>query len=741
MARVFVSHSGTDALLADEVHRWLVDDGHESFLDQDLYDGIRVGDQWEQRLHERLRWADAMVCLITSAYIASPWCTAELAIAQSCGSRVLPVRGEAKADHPLVKSLQHLDITRDAAAARAKLAAELLRVDAAGGSGWPDDRSPFPGLRALDTDEHLVFFGRSHEVHQLITRLRSPAEQAERAVLVIVGPSGCGKSSLVRAGLLPVMAADADWWTLPAILPGTQPVAALARELAATARQLDLSWTVTDVGHRLDEGHLTQLVDDLLLAVTGKRRRQLLIVVDQFEELLTQTGREERARFAELLHGALEGPVQVVATLRPEFLDQVLASPDFAVLPIRTQTVRPLLPEALRAVIEGPADRAGMVLDEDLVARLVADTGGGEALPLLAYTLAQLSSGVQRGGRLHASRYEQLGGVQGALARQADMALADATAAGGRERDQVIRELLRLVTVDEQGRPTRWRIRREELPGSVIKELQPFVDRRLLTTDSENGHVVLGVAHEAFLSEWPPLSEAITATASALRARRQVEQAADAWAEDGLAPARLWERGQLAAALSDIGARLRRGREDRRTAPAEAVPAGKRRVPSRWPRWHGSLVADHVELNARARDFLEASIHHDRRRRGRAVTVLSVLLALAVGATAVAAAQQREAEKGQRLATARALVAQAEAMLDDDPQTALRLNQAAEYLHPSPETRAALVNNVLITPYAGTLAGHDGGATGVAFDAGGQVLATADEEGTVLLWNMADPAR
>ena len=35
----------------------------------DLRDGIVVGEEWEQRLHERLRWADAVVCLLTSAYL------------------------------------------------------------------------------------------------------------------------------------------------------------------------------------------------------------------------------------------------------------------------------------------------------------------------------------------------------------------------------------------------------------------------------------------------------------------------------------------------------------------------------------------------------------------------------------------------------------------------------------------------------------------------------------------------
>ena len=83
MARVFISHSSQDAALADEVHQWLVDDGHEVFLDQDVHDGIGLGDQWERRLHERLRWADALVCVLTSAYVTSMWCTAELAITHS----------------------------------------------------------------------------------------------------------------------------------------------------------------------------------------------------------------------------------------------------------------------------------------------------------------------------------------------------------------------------------------------------------------------------------------------------------------------------------------------------------------------------------------------------------------------------------------------------------------------------------------------------------------------------------
>ena len=125
------------------------------------------------------------------------------------------------------------------------------------------------------------------------------------------------------------MAAEPGWWTVPAILPGTEPVAALTRELAAAARQLSgVGWSTADVRRRLDDGWPGRAGRR---PAAGRRPdragRHLLLVVDQFEELLTQAAPAERARFAELLAPALAGPVQVVATLRPEFLDQLLARP------------------------------------------------------------------------------------------------------------------------------------------------------------------------------------------------------------------------------------------------------------------------------------------------------------------------------------------------------------------------------------------------------------------------------
>ena len=83
------------------MHRWLVDDGHDVFLDQDLGDGVEIRDVGEKRLHERLRGPDAMVCMPTVEYVASTCCMAELVIAQSRASRLLPIRAESGVRYPV----------------------------------------------------------------------------------------------------------------------------------------------------------------------------------------------------------------------------------------------------------------------------------------------------------------------------------------------------------------------------------------------------------------------------------------------------------------------------------------------------------------------------------------------------------------------------------------------------------------------------------------------------------------
>ena len=173
MAKVFVSHASADAPLAAEIHGWLVEVGHEAFLDTDAEHGLTVGDDWEQRLHRQLRSADALVCVVTAAFVGSMWCTGEVAIARAQGCRLLPVQVEPTARHPFLESVQHIALTDDGRT-QVQLLEALRRIDA-GGRSWRSDTSPFPGLRSFDPGQHDVFFGRAAEVER--ARRRSCAHR------------------------------------------------------------------------------------------------------------------------------------------------------------------------------------------------------------------------------------------------------------------------------------------------------------------------------------------------------------------------------------------------------------------------------------------------------------------------------------------------------------------------------------------------------------------------------------
>ena len=114
------------------------------------------------------------------------------------------------------------------------------RAAALEAAGVPvDPECPYPGLAAFGPQDGDRFFGRQQLTAVVVTRL---AEQLTRpGLLIVLGPSGSGKSSLLRAGLLPAIAAGglpvrgSQAWPLDLMTPGRRPLLELAARIAALA--------------------------------------------------------------------------------------------------------------------------------------------------------------------------------------------------------------------------------------------------------------------------------------------------------------------------------------------------------------------------------------------------------------------------------------------------------------------------------------------------------------------------
>lgn len=252
MSRLFISHSSADNAAAIALRDWLVAEGwSDLFLDLDPDRGIAAGERWERALNEAARRCEAVLFLISKAWLASRWCEKELTLARRLNKRLFGVlieEGLALSDLPSdvashwqVVNLatgrdhqqfrvtlpgtgaeEHVTLSREGLA---RLKAGLQRAGLhASYFAWPPEtdprRAPYRGLRPLEADDAGIFFGREAPVIEAIDRLRGLTEAAPPRLLVILGASGAGKSSFLRAGLLPRLGRDqTTFLPLPVIRP------------------------------------------------------------------------------------------------------------------------------------------------------------------------------------------------------------------------------------------------------------------------------------------------------------------------------------------------------------------------------------------------------------------------------------------------------------------------------------------------------------------------------------------
>jgi len=736
MTSLFVSHSSADNAAAMSVLDQLRDRGVEAvFVDYDPEGGIPVGHDWERELYRQVRRCDAVVFLSSPDAAASRWCFTEVALARLLDKPVFPVVVRDGPRHPLLRDVQHLDLTREPSLDRLLAGLRLAGLDPNASFAFDPDRPPYPGLRAFTEEDAAVFFGRESEIERLMELMR-PGLRHRGRFIAVVGPSGSGKSSLVSAGLLPRLhQAETAWLVLPTLVPGDRPIRRLARNIASALAAHGVDAHVAELATRLSGSGsaLTDAVEELRDTYAGPPPH-VLMVIDQAEELVTLSPSDERRRLLDLVRQTIDDALDLwaIASVRAEFLDVLLQQPDTGGLIDDALLVTPLDRGRLFAVIEGPAKLAGLEFAPGLVNRFVDETEGGDALPLLAFTLRRLVDLAGRDGKITTAAYESTGGVLGALRAQADTTAARFDSQHGR---LVIPTLTRLATVTPDGQPGRRRVLRATLTDREDQIIQAFIDDRLLVSGTdEQGRPIVEVAHEALLRQWPPLRASIDERRSDIYLRAELERWAGDWVHAGRRESYLVGGDRLAAILrwrdshADELSRL----DDSVTEFIDASSALQAQ------RDQARQDAERQRQLAHTRGFIQ-------RLRGdaeQATSMLTLEPARAL-ASAVAVVGANAAELGGEplafvqsslFTTVRAAKERRTLSGHDETVTAVALSPDGRWLVTGACDRTARIWSLEGDGIPIILDGHRGDVLAVAVSPDGDLIATGSEDCTVRLW-------
>jgi WD40 repeat protein len=580
-------------------------------------------------------------------------------------------------------------------------------------------QNPYIGLESFTYETRARFGGRERQVAEAAQVLTTPGH--EHVALFVTGASGSGKSSFVQAGLIPAL--EEQYLALgktvrrAVLRPGRSPNAAMHQALLELGLPDSFAATgATDDGDQLGG----------FLAAHSPPAQLNLLVLDQFEELFTQSDAAERATFCRLLTALgtfAEVRSHVIATVRADYLPSMFEQPRlFELVKQQGIELRGMSSSELARAIRRPLEyqnsfsRTTKRWQQELVDRLVEDTlAESTLLPLLQVTLES----IWRRGKLTLDRY---GTLTDALEEDADTAYLyhpgpPQTPRAPAEQQLVMSIFLDLVEVSLDDDPRR-DVRRSLPKGDLVRDqpargslIDELVAARLLSVERRGEQQVdtVDIIHETLLRNWARLAVAIKERRDALQQRERFRGAAAEWLEH-----------ERADAYTLDGVRL---------AEARALAASGD-VALRDPAGH-ALLARSVALA--------------ERQRRRSLAIVAGVLTVVFVAILVSLYLYLDAQRAREQTItqeARELASNAVAQLDVDPERSLLLSKLAVDRAPSGadarEADAALRLSLLLSHVRATETVHQRVVNSGVFSPDGSRILTASADGILALWTPGD---
>ena len=623
---------------------------------------------------------------------------------------------------------------------------EPTATDAA---GEPIAPCPYPGLAYFGPVDADLFFGRDRAITRLVE------EVGRQSLTALIGASGSGKSSVVLAGLAPRLY-GAGGWLFSHFRIGTEldsnSFLALARALVSfyvasdsdTARLRNTNELAAD----LETGKLTlrNVFAECRKRHPGKR---ILLIADQFEEVFTLIDEAVRQRFIDVLLAGFPDPapgsspeISLTLTLRADFYGHALRHRSLAdALQGHVENLGPMNREELQAAVRRPAEIAKVSFEGGLVETLLDEVENKPgSLPLLQFALREMW-GRQEKRRITRKSYDDIGGVERALAQRAETIFVAMTENGTNPQmaEDFRRLFTRLVALGEGQEDTRRVVDRRELGESVWSLAQRLAgeDNRLVVTNAPAfSRETAEVVHEALIRHWPKLVDWINRDRAFQSWLRQIKSNVELWSGDRTDEGPLLRGGMLAQA-SDWFARRADDLSPVERSYIEASLTLRQREEDQ------KEAARQAEIG-RQQELAEAAIKlasEQQRRTKLAVVggIVALLLAAFGGWEALLARKQTNEAQLQKNRAVSLLARQA----TDRGDATTGMLAVLAVMTPRPHMAVAamaLLDAWLRNREVAALIGHTGSVTSAAFSPDGKRVVTASWDKTARVWDLSGPA-
>lgn len=361
-------------------------------------------------------------------------------------------------------------------------------------------------MSAFQEKDRDYFFGRENFAQELFNAVQ------KQPLVTVTGLSGSGKSSVVFARLVPCLKAEGRW-LIDSFSPKSKPIDKLAfalrRQLgdegADEQTQIDKAAQIAAVLRKEPLRFCTYITGIL----EKHPSHELLLIVDQFEELYTLCGEQERDCFLKILIEAINygTGLTIVLTIRADFFCRASAYPPLTdVLQQSRLELHRMTREQLQEAIEKPLHGTGVSLADGLTDRILNDVGDEPGnLALLEFALTQLWK-QQSNNLLTHEAYSNIGGVKQAIGKYAEEFYKNLSKP---EQKQAKCIFLQLVHPGEGAEDTRRLATRDEVRGyeDNWKLVVKLANARLVATgqDKSTGMETVEVVHEALIREWQSL--------------------------------------------------------------------------------------------------------------------------------------------------------------------------------------------------------------------------------------------